>query len=375
MSGSEKILLITTEFPPGPGGIGNHAFNLAKYLNLNDFKIKVLTVSDFTDRESEKDFDAKQKFEIVRFKRFKNRIKTYRERLITIRESVKKESYSHIIFSGRFALYSSLFLGNYHSKTKFIAIAHGGDVNADNPIEKNYVNKALLKMDLIIPVSNFSKGKVSKAIDPKKILVIPNGFDFPEIEKIKVTEKQFNNGHLNLVSVGTIWPRKGHHNVLKAFPKILQKYPEAKYNIVGRLADTSKVKNFFEDEKLRDHLIVHGQIPSENMHKILDDSQIFILLSEIQPDGDFEGFGIAVIEGNYFGLPAIGSKDSGLEDAISNGVSGMLVDPHDPAEISDAIQKIKDNYFEFSKGARQWAMEHHWSKIIHRYIKAIKNLK
>jgi len=374
LNGSEKILLITTEFPPGPGGIGNHAFNLAKYLKINNINIKVLTVSDFTNDESEKTFDAKQNFEIVRFKRYKNRIKTYRERIKTIRETVKKVNYSHIIFSGRFALYSSLFLKNYHGKVKFIAIAHGGDVNVENPIEKNYVNKALAKMDLIVAVSNYSRGKLSPAIDSKRVVVIPNGFDFDNIEKIKVSEKFFDNGRLNLVSVGTIWPRKGHHNVLHAFPKILQNYPEAKYNIVGRLADTSKVKDFFEDEKLKTHLKVHGPVSNEEMHDVLNGSQIFILLSESQSDGDFEGFGIAVIEANFFGLPAIGSKDSGLEEAISNGVSGVLVDPHDPNEVSEAIQTIKNNYSKFSEGARQWAKKHHWSKIIHRYIKAIEGI-
>ena len=371
MNGSEKILLIATEFPPGPGGIGNHAFNLAKYLKINDIDIEVLTVSDFTDKDSEINFDAKQNFDIVRFKRYKNRIKTYRERIKTIRETVKKANYTHIIFSGRFALYSSLFLKNHHGKVKLIAVAHGGDVNVENSIERNYVNKALTRMDLIVPVSNYSRCKLSPSINSERVVVIPNGFDFDNIEKIKVSEKLFDNGCLNLVSVGTIWPRKGHHNVLNAFSKILQKYPEAKYNIVGRLADTSKVKDFFEDEKLRTHLKVHGPVSNEEMHKVLNGSQIFILLSESQSDGDFEGFGIAVIEANYFGLPAIGSKNSGLEDAISNGVSGVLVDPHDPNEVSEAIHTIKKNYSKFSEGARQWAMKHHWSKIINSYIKAI----
>lgn len=374
MNDSKRILVITTEFPPGPGGIGNHAFNLAKFLKKNDIHVKVLTVSDFADDISEKNFDAKQDFKIVRFKRFKNRIKTYRERLKSIRETVKKESYTHIIFSGRFALYSSLFLKNYHSKIKFIAIAHGGDVNVENPIERNCVIKALLMMDLIVPVSNFSRTKLPSAIDPKKVVVIPNGFDIDDIEKINLKEKTFENGHLKLVSVGTIWPRKGHHNVLNAFPKILQSYPETEYNIIGRLADTSKVKNYFEDDNLKEHLKVHGPVSNEEMHKVLNDSQIFILLSESQSDGDFEGFGIAVIEANYFGLPAIGSKSSGLEDAISNGVSGVLVNPHDPDEVDAAIKTIKNNYQTFSSSAREWAMKHHWSKIIHRYINAIEGI-
>ncbi|MEZ4824449.1 MAG: glycosyltransferase [Ignavibacteria bacterium] len=51
-----------------------------------------------------------------------------------------------------------------------------------------------------------------------------------------------------------------------------------------------------------------------------------------------------MIEANYFGLPAIGSKNSGLEDSINNGVSGILVDPKDPAEILDAVKTISENY-------------------------------
>ena len=37
-----KILILTSEFPPGPGGIGNHAFNLAEQFLKNNFDVKVL---------------------------------------------------------------------------------------------------------------------------------------------------------------------------------------------------------------------------------------------------------------------------------------------------------------------------------------------
>ncbi|MEZ4692127.1 MAG: glycosyltransferase [Ignavibacteria bacterium] len=82
-----------------------------------------------------------------------------------------------------------------------------------------------------------------------------------------------------------------------------------------------------------------------------------------------------MIEANYFGLPAIGSKNSGLEDSINNGVSGILVDPKDHAEILDAVKRISENYQTFSKNAREWALEHHWSKIVKRYTDAISSIK
>ena len=38
-----RILIVSSEFPPGPGGIGDHAFNLAEQLTFNGFEITVLS--------------------------------------------------------------------------------------------------------------------------------------------------------------------------------------------------------------------------------------------------------------------------------------------------------------------------------------------
>ncbi|MBK8551409.1 MAG: glycosyltransferase family 4 protein [Ignavibacteria bacterium] len=323
MSQYKKILLISSEFPPGPGGIGNHAYNLAKSLKQNEIEVKVLTVSDYVDKTTEENFDRKINFNIVRFKRYKSRLKTYRKRIKLIFQTLKKEKFTHTIFSGRFSLLSSLLLKSYTGKIKFIAIGHGSELVSGNTAEKILIDRALMKMDLVIPVSNFSKSKLSKSLSEKKIVVIPNGFDLDNIDELEIKEKCIEKGALNLVTIGTISPRKGQHNVLNALPVIIEKFPEVKYNIVGRSADLSKFKNITEEKKLQSHIKIHGSLSNDEMYKVLNESHIFLMLSESQSDGDFEGFGIAVIEANYFGLPAIGSKNSGIEDAINNGVSGI----------------------------------------------------
>ena len=375
MSGSKKILLIVSEFPPGPGGIGNHAFNLAKYLKLNGCDITVLTISDFAEEKDEKEFDSLQKFDVFRFKRFDSRLKTTAGRIRTIRQFLNKENYSHVIFSGRYPLMTSVFLNKYHKNSKFIAIVHGGDVNSDNAIEKYLIKKALQRTDLIIPVSNYSGSFIDKGINKEKIKVIPNGFDLDNIEQLKVSEKNLLNGSLNLITVGTVWPRKGHHNVLNAFPEIINLYPKTIYNIAGRLADLSQIEKFIESDKFKDHLNLLGPVSNPQKNELLDGSQVFILLSESQSSGDFEGFGIAVLEANYFGLPAIGSFKSGLEDSIKNGYSGILVNPKDKSEILEALKNIAADYSKFSEGAKEWAAQHHWSNIIKRYLKEIEGLK
>ena len=42
MKSLKEIIIYSSEFPPGPGGIGNHAYNLANYLSKFHYKITVL---------------------------------------------------------------------------------------------------------------------------------------------------------------------------------------------------------------------------------------------------------------------------------------------------------------------------------------------
>lgn len=59
-----------------------------------------------------------------------------------------------------------------------------------------------------------------------------------------------------------------------------------------------------------------------------------------------EGFGSVVIEAAAVGIPAIGSKIYGVEDAIADGYSGLLFPAGNPAELSMCMEKIvADNEF------------------------------
>ena len=47
-----RALIVSSEFPPGPGGIGTHAFELAGGLVRQGWDVEVLTSQDYaTDRE------------------------------------------------------------------------------------------------------------------------------------------------------------------------------------------------------------------------------------------------------------------------------------------------------------------------------------
>jgi glycosyltransferase involved in cell wall biosynthesis len=54
----------------------------------------------------------------------------------------------------------------------------------------------------------------------------------------------------------------------------------------------------------------------------------------------WEGMSNALLEGMACGLPCVATRVSGSEDAINDGVNGLLVEPEQPAEMAQALRRI-----------------------------------
>jgi phosphatidylinositol alpha-1,6-mannosyltransferase len=55
---------------------------------------------------------------------------------------------------------------------------------------------------------------------------------------------------------------------------------------------------------------------------------------------DVEGFGIIFLEASACAKPIVGGRAGGIPDAVVDGVTGLLVDPHDPRDIANAIGRL-----------------------------------
>ena len=99
----KKITIITSEFPPEPGGIGNHAYNIAKYLAINKYKVSVITDQRLNDRQNEILFDSNLLFKVVRVKKQSIRVLMYLNRIFQIFKHTYRNEI--IIASGKFPLW------------------------------------------------------------------------------------------------------------------------------------------------------------------------------------------------------------------------------------------------------------------------------
>jgi glycosyltransferase involved in cell wall biosynthesis len=230
------------------------------------------------------------------------------------------------------------------------------------------INLCLQKCDKIIPVSNYTANRISlKFAD--KINIIQNGFEL----NIQPVSKIPSVGKLNLITVGTVYRRKGQHNVVKAIPEIRKKgIADITYNLIGIVQQPSLIQEAAENAGVKDTLVFHGALNEKDKLNILPEADIFLMLSEKTPEGNFEGFGIALLEANALGIPTVGSANSGIEDAIQNGYNGILVNPHDPSQVADAVISILQNYAEFSRNAVSFSRSFTWENIIKKYLAILK---
>ncbi len=366
----KNILLLSSEFPPLPGGIGNHALHLALSLQKEGNEITVVTNQRSSINKEESTFDNRLPFKVERIQRKKVEAITYFNRIYMAFQCIRNRKLTTVICSGKFSLWTGAFLKTFYSNKKYIAILHGSEINAGGFLSKAITKWSMNQFDTLIAVSNFTKNLALEKNKDLQIIVINNGFAFPKNSAIH--NDIIINGNPILVTVGNVTQRKGQQNVIKALPLLKEIFPEIQYHIVGIPTEKVAFQGLAQSLGVAENITFHNALSDEALKNILLQAKVFMMLSDSLKNGDVEGFGIAVLEANALGIPAIGSKNSGIADAIQDGFSGKLVNPHDVTEIELALSDIMNNHAVYAANAKAWSTQFTWDIIVKKYITIIE---
>ncbi len=360
------VLIASTEFPPGPGGIGNHAYCLAMGLHKASYRVGVVTRT--RDSEQDSKHDENLPFSIHRIPA-DSILKRTGLILKMIHQHIKKSAGGTVIASGLAML---VICGMYAllrggKDVRFVLVAHGIDINPRSYFVKLLVSCAMQGFQVVVPVSSFTAEKI-KRVKRDRLMVINNGFDPEKFAGDEVNKAVQKKGNPSLITVGSVTYRKGQINVIQALPALQETFPDVHYHVVGLDKEKPQLMILARELGVESRVTFHGALDDRLLKAHLEVADIFLMLSNHDPSGDFEGFGIAVLEANYLGLPAIGSENSGLRDAIRSGYSGRLIDPGKPTELILAIQEILTDYSRYKMQAKEHATHFIWEKVIKKYI-------
>jgi len=228
---------------------------------------------------------------------------------------------------------------------KLVLLAHGIEVWRVLP---SWKKKMLLRCDLILPVSHFTKDRMIEmhGLPEEKFVMLNNCLDpFSELPLEKkrsvllMNHYGFTNENIVLLTVSRMVDTeryKGYDKVLLVLPELIKEYPQLRYLLVGRYDDAEKKRldELINYLGLQDIVVFTGLLPDEVLGAHFKMGDIFIMPSEK------EGFGIVFIEAMFYGLPVIAGNKDGSVDALWNGELGTLIDPDNKAAIVSSIKAI-----------------------------------
>jgi phosphatidylinositol alpha-1,6-mannosyltransferase len=326
-----KLLIFSTEFPPGPGGIGTHAHQLALQLEKSGWEVCVLTSQDYASREEIEKFNSVQPFRIDTLRVVPHILMRVTEPWREASRLIREFRPDLLVATGSRSVWISALLAKKY-RLKWIAIGHGGEFRLRKFWRRKFTKWSFQAASSVVCVSRFTwQQMLDSGVKPAKGKVILNGADsdqfriLPEAE-VEEFKRNFGlNGVRVILTVGNVSRRKGQDLVIKALPRILKEIPNAHYFMAGLPTIQKELQKLADTCEVNDHVHFLGKQDPWMLVRLLNSSDIFVLTSRHTNDGDFEGFGIAVLEAALCGKPAVVSAGAGLEEAIEDGISGILV--------------------------------------------------
>ena len=145
--------------------------------------------------------------------------------------------------------------------------------------------------------------------------------------------------HINyendILFFGRIAKYKGLDTLLAAFQKVLEKKPSAKLTIAG--SGTPDFNLFGYDFPKGSFTFINRYIEGPELSGLIRGSKIVVC-----PYKDATQSGV-VMSAFAFCKPVVATKVGALPEMIENGVSGLLVNPDNPKQLSDAILFLLNN--------------------------------
>ena len=144
--------------------------------------------------------------------------------------------------------------------------------------------------------------------------------------------------HVDILSVGTLVPRKGHDQLINSLAS-LRNY-SWKLRIVGSMdldpGYTQKLRELISTLHLQERVVLYGNISDAELSELFQTSDLFALASE------YEGYGIAYAEAILHGLPVVGTTGGAIKDTVPPG-TGILVAPGDQDGLRTALKELISN--------------------------------
>jgi phosphatidylinositol alpha-1,6-mannosyltransferase len=376
-----KLLILSIEFPPGPGGTGTLTYQIAWYLAKAGWEVSVSTPQDHVGTHEIEEFNASQPFQVLSLRHVEPSALEGIYRLGQALNSVRRYRPDVILAVGMQAVWLGATVSQL-TRVPLVAVGGGSEFLRKRRAEQAITRWAFGRTQSLVANSKYTLGLISAmGIDVSRASVILPGADGNTYTPGLPTDGLRNRLGLGdsrvILTVGQVSKRKAQDVVIKSLPVVLEDCPDVKYLIAGLPTRRKELNELAVDLGVDDHVVFLGQVPQEELPYLYNLADVFVLVSR-RSSGEVEGFGIAAVEAALCGTPAIVSRDCGLEEAVVENETALVVNPNDPEATAKAITHLltdDDLRIRMGRTALRYAVEHStWDSRASTYDALLRNL-
>ncbi len=381
-----KVLMLNYEFPPIGGGGGQaHRSLLTPYAGRKDLTVDVLTstagnglvVEPFAERITiHKVGIRKQDLHLWR-------------RGEVIEWLVKaKPHYRRLLREGGYDLVHAFFgfptgwlCYRTAARLPYVISLRGSDVPGCNTrlaLEYRILGPLAFKpiwkrAARLVACSDGLKDRALRFLPTVEIDVIPNGVDLARFAPGRTQptgdEPYAGSKPLRLLTVGRLSLTKRLPLLIEMMQLLRADEVNVTLTVVGGGALEAELRHSLGEKNLRDTVTILGRRDSGQVPDLYREHDVFVSASAQ------EGMSNAMLEAMASGLPIVTTRCEGVHELIAD--NGIVVDEPQPAELAEAVRRLRDNPEKRRKmavAARRHAERFGWDRVAQAYLQLYEEL-
>jgi phosphatidylinositol alpha-1,6-mannosyltransferase len=336
-----RHLLVTNDYPPKTGGIQVYLHEL--WRRLEPGRAAVLTASS---HENAAVFDASSDVLIERVPRSTLFLPTwgaYR----AIEAAIERHQPDLVVIDPAWPLG---LLGPRLSKP-YGVILHGAEVTIPSrlPLVASSLRYVLRRASVAICAGAYPEEQARRnaAEGLCATLTIPPGVDPARFRPLNEEERrearyafQFSPEEFLIASYSRLVPRKGMDTLIRASALLAPRYPQLRVVIGGHGRDRRRLETLAT--KTHAPVTFIGRVDEDSQPRWIAACDLMVMDCRSRWWGlEQEGFGIVFLEAAACGLAQIAGRSGGSDDAVVDGVTGIVLDsPRSADALAEAIEEL-----------------------------------
>ena len=338
-----RVLLVTNDFPPRPGGIQSYLEQFVGHLAATGEHRVTVYAPRWKGWE---DYDRAAAYRIVRHPGTLMLPEPGVER--RMRALITEDDVETVWFGAAAPLALLAGRARHAGARRVLASTHGHEVGWSMlPIARSALRRIGDTTDVVTFVSDYTRGRFASAFGPRAHLQhLPPGVDVdrfrPDAAARAELRARYGLGQRpTVVCVSRLVPRKGQDMLIKALPDIRRRVDGAALVIVGGGPHGEHLHRLAREAGVTEHVVFTGGVPSAELPAHYAMADVFAMPCRTRGYGmDVEGLGIVFLEASASGVPVVAGCSGGAPETVRDGETGRLVDGRSHDEIVDAVGSI-----------------------------------